>query len=392
MKKYFSQKVTNLPKEPGMFEIYNIANEKERKGDKVIHMEIGRPDFDTPKPIKDSAVSALNGGLVHYTELSGIYDLRKSIADRVKESGGLEYNPENEVLVTAGASEGLYCIWIAFLDNKDEILIPTPHYSSYTYSLTYAGAKYIKVPIMKNNKIKYDMQEFKSRLTENTKMILINSPNNPTGYVNSQEDMENIAEFAIENDLIVVSDECYDCFVYEGEHKSISTLPGMRDRTLIVNSTSKTFSMTGWRIGYVLGNADFIDKIGNIHSHINVCSTSFAQAGAITAYKDIYKDIDIMVNEFKRRRDYITDFISKLDNITFVDPKGAFYIFMNIGELGLTSVDFCKSLLRETGVAMAPGSAFGVEWEDYVRISYACSMDDIKKAMNLMKSFIEKIR
>lgn len=388
MDKYFSNRTKNIPKQKGLFEIYALAAEKKRKGEKVIHMEIGRPDFDTPEKIKTAAIKALNEGVVHYTEFSGIYDLRKAISKREKEKNGLEFNPLNEVLVTAGASEGLYCIWTAFLNPDDEIMIPSPYYSSYPHQLAYINTNLINVPIIKDGVIKFDIEEFKSRLTKNTKMILINSPNNPSGYVMSEEDLNLVAEFAIENDLIVVSDECYDSFVFEGEYRSIATLPGMEDRTLIVNSASKTFSMTGWRIGYVLGKPSFIREIGKVHNHITTCANSFAQVGAIEAYKNVYKEVDYMVKEFRNRRDYVVGFLSNVDRITFIEPRGAFYIFMNIGELGMNDVEFCEGLLRERNIALAPGSAFGNEWIDYIRLSYTCSMDELVQAMNLMKLFI----
>lgn len=392
MNKYFSDKVNNIPKQKGLFEIYAIASQKERAGERVIHMEIGRPDFDTPEKAKLAAIKALNDGVVHYTELSGLYDLKKAISDRERIKNGLEFDPMKEIVVTAGASEGLYCIWTAFLNPEDEIMIPSPYYSSYIHQLTYTETNLVKIPIIKDGKIKFDIEEFKSRLTKNTKMILINSPNNPSGYVMSEEDLNVVAGFAIENDLIVVSDECYDSFVFEGKFKSIATLPGMRDRTLIVNSASKTFSMTGWRIGYVLGNATFIQEIGKIHSHISVCATSFAQVGAIEAYKNVFQEVDDMVIEFRRRRDYVANFLRKMDRISFIEPKGAFYVFMNVGKLGMTGVEFCEGLLKEKGIALAPGSSFGSEWEDYIRLAYTCSMEDVIEAMDLMKSFIDSIK
>lgn len=392
VKNYLSDKIDKLPKEYGIFEIYDIAARKENLGQKVIHMEIGRPDFDTPYKIKEAAKKSLNEGFVHYTQLSGIDSLRQAIVDREKIKNGLEFDPQKEVLVTAGASEVLYCIWVVFLNSEDEILIPSPYYSSYGQQLLYAGTNAVKVPIMKEGKVEFDINEFKARLTKNTKMILINSPHNPTGYVMTEEEMKEIAQFAVDNDLIVVSDECYDSFVFEGTQRSIATFPGMKDRTLIVNSTSKTFSMTGWRIGYVLGNPLFIENLSKIHSHITVCATSFAQSGAALAFKDedVFKDVDIMIGEFKKRRDYVANFLDEIDEINFIEPKGAFYVFMDVGKLNMTGLEFCKQLLIEKGVALAPGNAFGSEWKNYVRLAYTCSMKEIIEGMNLIKSFVEE--
>ena len=389
MKNYFNNKVNGSPKQKGLFEIYAIASQKERAGEKVIHMEIGRPDFDTPMAVKERAVKALDEGVVHYTELSGLDELRRAISEREKLKTGLYYDPIKEIVVTTGASEGLYCIWNVFLNPEDEVMIPSPYYSSYFNQLTYSGTNLVKIPVMKDGKIKYDIEDFKSRLTKNTKMILINSPNNPSGYVMTEEELNMIAEFAIENDLIVISDECYDSFIFEGEYRSIATLPGMKERTLVVNSSSKTFSMTGWRIGYVMGNENFIREIGKIHSHITVCATSFAQAGAIEAYKSVFKEVEDMVAEFKLRRDYVADYLSKIDSISFIEPKGAFYVFINVGKLGMDGIEFSEKILKEKGIALAPGSSFGSEWKDYVRLAYTCSMDNIIEAMDLMKSFVD---
>lgn len=388
MKSYFNDKVNKFKKE-GSLDIFSIASQKERAGEKVIHMEIGRPDFDTPKAVKERAIKALDDGLVHYTEFSGLYDLRKAISEREMLKTGLYYDPVKEIVVTTSASEGLFCIWNTLLNPEDEIIIPSPYYSSYASQLKYSKTNLVEVPIMKDEKIKYDIDEFNAKLTDNTKMILINSPNNPTGYVMTEEERIKIAEFAIDNDLIVISDECYDSFIFEGDYRSIATLPGMRERTLVVNSASKTFSMTGWRIGYIMGNEDFIKELVKIHSHITLCAPSFAQEGAIEAYRSVFKEVEDMVAEFKLRRDYVVNYLSKIDGISFIKPQGAFYIFINVGKLGMNGNEFSEKLLRQKGIALTPGSIYGSEWGEYVRLAYTCSMDDIVEAMDLMKSFID---
>lgn len=389
MKDYLSSKVQAFYEGDGSVSIFDIASELERKGKKIMHMEIGKPNFDTPDAIKEAAITAIKEGNVHYTPPAGIYDLREAITNRTKKKYGLEYNPLNEALITAGASEALYLIFIAFLNSDEEVMIPSPSYYSYCRQVECIGSKYIEVPVLKDGIMKYDIDEFESRITDKTKVILINSPNNPTGYVMSNDELQEIADFAIKHDLVVISDECYEDFLYEGEFKSIASLPGMKDRTLIINSTSKTFSMTGWRVGYVLGNATFIECLQNVHEQLNICPTSFAQEGSIIAYKEEIKEVEMMFNEYKRRKDYIVDFLRKIEKITFYEPQGAFYIFLNVEKLGINGTQFCLELLNEKGVAFNPGESFGIEWRDYIRISYCCSMEDIIEAMDLMKEYIE---
>ena len=389
MKDYLSSKVQAFYEGDGSVSIFDIASELERKGKKIMHMEIGKPNFDTPDAIKDAAITAIKNGNVHYTPPAGIYDLREAITNRTKEKYGLEYNPLNEALITAGASEALYLIFIAFLNSDEEVMIPSPSYYSYCRQVECTGSKYIEVPVLKDGIMKYEINEFESRITDKTKVLLINSPNNPTGYVMSNDELQEIADFAIKHDLIVISDECYEDFLYEGEFKSIASLPGMKERTLIINSTSKTFSMTGWRVGYVLGNATFIECLQNVHEQLNICPTSFAQEGSIIAYREEIKEVEMMFNEYKKRKDYIVDFLSKIDKVSFYEPQGAFYIFLNVEKLGINGTQFCLELLKEKGVAMNPGESFGNEWRNYVRISYCCSMEDIIEAMDLMKEYIE---
>lgn len=390
MNNYFSSKMNVFSGEKGLFAIFAISSELERAGKKIIHMEIGKPDFDTPDVIKEGAIEAIRQGAVHYTPPGGIYELTEAITSWTKEKHGLDYDPEKEALITVGASEALHCIWSAFLDHDDEVMIPSPYYGSYGYQVVSAGAKFIEVPVLKDGKIKYDIAEFESRITDKTKLILINSPNNPTGYVMSDDEIQAIADFAVKHDLIVVSDECYDNFVFEGKFKSIASLPGMKERTLIVNSTSKTFSMTGWRVGYVLGNSEFIGCLQNIHEHLAICPTSFAQQGAIKAYTENIQEAGLMLEEYKRRRDYIVDALSKIQKVSFYAPQGAFYIFMNVEKTGLSGSDFCLGLLNEKGVALASGESFGKQWSGYVRLSYCCSMEDIQEAINLMKEYIDE--
>ncbi|MDD2495057.1 MAG: pyridoxal phosphate-dependent aminotransferase [Tissierellia bacterium] len=388
-KDYFSSKVQVFYQGEGTVSIFDIASELERKGRKIMHMEIGKPNFDTPDAIKEAAITAIKKGNVHYTPPAGMYELREAITNRTKEKYGLEYNPLNEALITAGASEALYLIFIAFLNSDEEVMIPSPSYYSYCRQVDCTGSKYIEVPVLKDGVMKYDINDFEAKITDKTKLLLLNSPNNPTGYVMSDEELQEMADFAIKHDLIVISDECYEDFLYEGEFKSIASLPGMKERTLIINSTSKTFSMTGWRVGYILGNATFIECLQNVHEQLNICPTSFAQEGSIVAYREEIKEVEMMFNEYKKRIDYIVEYLSKIDKVSFYEPQGAFYIFLNVEKLGIDGSEFCLEILNEKGVALNPGESFGAEWKNYVRISYCCSMEDVIDAMDLIKEYIE---
>ncbi|WP_130863249.1 pyridoxal phosphate-dependent aminotransferase [Bacilliculturomica massiliensis] len=393
MREFLSERLTGGVKVKGLFEIYAMALERQRQGQDVIHMEIGRPDFDTPVRIKEKAKEALDQGLVFYSEPAGLLELRKAITDHTEKQLGLKYNPSTQAIVTVGASEALDLIWEAFLDPEDEVILPSPYYGAYSFQLEYQGKKYVKVPILKEGgKVEYRREDFEAAVTPNTKMILINSPNNPTGYVMTPDEIKMIADFAKEHDLLVVTDDCYDQFVFEGEYLNIATLPGMKERTLIVNSTSKAYAMTGWRVGYVLGNPEYIDALVRIHGQTAVCPTVFAQAGAISAYTEELPETEIMLEAFKERKQYIAEFLRTIDGISYVEPKGAFYIFMDISILNMEGADFCEELIKSKGVTLSPGNNFGLEWGPYVRISYASSMEDIKEAMVRIRDFIAEKR
>lgn len=374
--------------EKGLFAIFGISSELERKGMKIIHMEIGKPDFDTPEVIKEGASEALKDGVVQYAPPGGLYELKEAITQWTKKRYGLDYDSEKEILITVGASEALHCIWSAFLDHDEEVMIPSPYYGSYGYQVVCAGSKYVEVPVLKDGVIRYDIEEFEARITDKTKVILINSPNNPTGYVMSDTEIQAVADFAIKHDLIVISDECYDHFSFDREFKSIASLPGMKERTLVINSTSKTFAMTGWRVGYVMGPSEYIETMQNIHEHLAICPTSFAQQGAIKAYTEEINETEGMLAEYKRRKDYIVGALSEIEEISFYEPQGAFYVFVNVAKTGQNGADFCLGLLNEKGVALASGESFGKAWTDYVRLSYCCSMEEIKEAMVLIKEYI----
>lgn len=392
MNKYLSKKMDVFSGDKGLFAIFDISSRLERSGKKIIHMEIGKPDFDTPEAIKESCIQAIRDGVVQYAPPGGIFELKEAVTAWTKEKQGLEYDADSECLITVGASEAIHLVWSAILDHDEAVMIPSPYYGSYVYQVASAGAQYIEVPALKDGIIYYDINEFEKRITDKTKIIIINSPNNPTGYVMSDEEMQAIADFAIRHDLLVISDECYDHFVFEGEFRSIASLPGMKERTLVVNSTSKTFSMTGWRVGYILGDAEIIGTLQNCHEHMAICPTSFAQQGSIAAYTQELPETKEMVDEYRRRREYIVGALREIEELSFYEPKGAFYVFIDVSKTGQTGADFCLGLLNNKGVATASGESFGKQWADYIRISYCCSMEDLQEAVRLIKEYIKEIK
>jgi len=375
----------------GLYEIYSLALKLESEGRRIIHMEIGRPDFDSPVFAKEAAKKALDRGEVHYTEIAGIEPLRHAIWEKEKKYFNLDFNYETEISVTAGAAEAIAVIMLTLLDPGDEIIATSPFFSAYAEQALIADVNLVEVPVRMSNGWNLRIEDLEAKITPKTKMLLINSPNNPTGYILNKENLEKIAEIAKAKNLIVISDECYDEFVYEGSHISISSLPGMRERTLIVKSTSKSFSMTGWRIGYVIGPDHMIKYINKVHQNFSTCATAFAQWGAVEAFKHGRDYIDTMVKEFKRRGDYLFEAMNKIERVKMLKPAGAFYAFPDISELGMSEKDFCNYLLNEAGVVAVPGPAFGLYGKGHIRMAYCRHYDDIVEAMEKMKTAIDKL-
>ena len=354
-------------------------------------MEIGRPDFDSPKEAKRAAKAALDRQEVHYTDIHGIGPLRRAICDKDERRFGLKYDDETEISVMAGAVEVLGTIMLTMMDFGDEIITTSPFFSAYREQALIAGVKLVEVPVRMEDSWALNVDEIEKRITPKTKMLLLNSPNNPAGYVLSRENLEKIAQLAKEKDLIVISDECYDEFLYGEEHVSISTLEGMRDRTLVVKSASKSYSMTGWRIGYVLGPANAVKYLNKVHQNFSTCATAFAQWGAVEAFQYGDKFIDAMVQEFQRRGDYLYEALSKVEGLKMVKPKGAFYAFPDITAFGMSEADFCNYLMEEAGVVGVPGTSFGEYGAGHIRLAYCRSYEDITEACDKIKIALGKL-
>ena len=368
------------------------ATQMQKNGEDVIHMEIGRPDFDTPEVIKQAANTALANGNVFYTSNYGTPELRQAIADKLKRDNNIDYKAE-EILVTIGVGEGTYAAVAAFTNPGDEILVPDPVWLNYIHVPNFFGAVPVSYKLKEENDYQIDLDEIEGLITSKTKMLVINTPGNPTGVVQSQDTLEKLAEIAKKHDLIVVSDEIYEKLVYDGaKHVSIAALPGMKERTITLNGFSKCYSMTGWRLGYVAAPVEFIKAMVRVHAYINTCAPSFVQEAGITALEKGEPDVQKMVQEYQRRRDYTVSAINAIDGLSCKTPGGAFYIFVNIKALGKTSAETADYLLDTAKIAAVPGSAFGPQGEGYIRLSYACSYERIVEAMDRLKKAVEALR
>ncbi len=376
----------------GIRKVFEEVNRRTAAGEDIIHLEIGRPDFDTPAHIKEAAKKALDEGKVHYSSNYGFPELREAIAQKLGKDNGLSYDSATEIIVTVGTNEAVFMAMMAFLNPGDEVLIPDPCWLHYFYCAQMAGAVPISVPVREENQFNPQIDEFRSRITPNTKMMVINTPNNPTGAVYSLEALEELAQFARETELFVLSDEIYEKMVYEGtRHFSIGGFPGMRERTITVNGFSKIYAMTGWRLGYAAADHELIKAMIRIHQYTTVCATSFAQWGAIGALEGPQSEAAMMVKEFDRRRKLVFTALQEMPGIEVVEPRGAFYIFPNIKALGKSAEELSSYLLDEAKIAVVPGTVLGEFGTDYIRISYANSYENLEKAMERMRTALMKL-
>ncbi|WP_206458170.1 pyridoxal phosphate-dependent aminotransferase [Anaerovorax sp. IOR16] len=386
-----NERMSDLSMSGGLYEIFQQALIMERDGRKVVHMEIGKPDYDSPQIAKEAVINSLNDGFVHYTAMAGIQELREAILEKEQKANCIVADPNSEIIVTAGACEALMAFMLAVLDPGDEILIPSPYFSAYDDIAKIQGVVIKEVPLKFENAFELQAADLEKYVTSKTKALLVNTPHNPTGAVIGKEELLKIAEFAKKYDLVVISDETYDQFLFEGEHVSLYTLPGMKERTVVINSTSKTFSMTGWRVGYAIGPKEIIRYMNKVHQNMSTCATSFVQVGAVSAFQNGKSFTEKMVDTFRERRDLVIEGLSQIKGMEYQVPHGAFYIFPKISDIGLSSTEFCQRALEETGVALVPGNAFGENGEGFIRLAYACSNEEIKDAMALLKRFVEEL-
>jgi aminotransferase len=357
--------------------------------DDVISLGIGEPDFVTPEHIRQASIESLHAGMTSYSSNAGAIELRELIAAKLDELYGVRYDPEDEVLVTVGASEAITDAMIAVLDPGDEVIIPQPCFVSYAPSVIFAGGKPVTVDTYYEHQFAVTATEIEAKITPRTKMIFLSYPSNPTGAVVSREEMCKIAQVAQERDLLVLSDEIYDRLVYGVEHVCVASLPGMQERTLHVGGFSKSYAMTGWRIGFIAGPREIISAVAKVHQYAIMCAPTMAQHAAIQALKHGEPDVQRMVAEYDRRRQVIVRGFNSIGLPTF-EPKGAFYCFPKITAAGMSGEEFAERLLIEEKVAMVPGGAFGPTGKGHVRACYAAPMEEIEEALVRIGRFIEK--
>lgn len=380
----FAERMKRLGTETA-FEVLARAKQLEAEGKEVVHLEIGEPDFDTPKYICDAAIQAIKDGYTHYNPSAGYPEVRKIISDEINKTRGITTNPEQVVIVPGGKPVMFYVIF-ALVDEGDEVIYPNPGFPIYESLINFVGAKPVPIPLKEENDFRLDVDELESLVTSKTKLLIINSPQNPTGGFLTHDDLEKIAKIAVDNDLWVLSDEIYSRIIYEGKFESITQFPGMLDRTIILDGMSKTYAMTGWRIGYGLMQETLAAHVARLATNCNSCTSAFTQIAAGAALTGPQDDSIKMVAEFKKRRDVIVDGLNSIEGITCKKPLGAFYVFPNISASGKTSKEMEVLLLEKYGVAALAGTSFGKYGEGYLRFSYANSVENINKALANIKT------
>jgi aspartate/methionine/tyrosine aminotransferase len=369
------------------FEVLARAKALERQGKNIIHLEIGEPDFKTPDNIKEAAIKALRDGKTGYCPAPGIPELREAIAADAGKRRGLDLKPER-VVVFPGAKPVMTNTILALVDEGDEVIYPNPGFPIYESMINFVGAKPIPLPLREEKEFRFDPDEFRSLVTDKTKLIILNSPQNPTGGVLTRKDLEAVAEVAVKKNIFVLSDEVYINIIYEGTHESIMTLPGMIDRTILLDGLSKSYSMTGWRLGYGYFPAFLVDHVARLNINSVSCTSHFSQWAAVEAIRGPQDAVRNMVAEFHKRRDVIVEGLNRIKGFRCRMPKGAFYAFPNIAGTGKTSKELEGAFLNEAGVATLSGTSFGKYGEGFLRLSYANSVENIRTALKRIEDYL----
>ena len=386
MRKLVADKVAAI-QPSGIRKFFDIVSEM----DDVISLGVGEPDFDTPWHIRDEGIYSLEKGRTYYTSNAGLLELRQEISKYVQNKYKVSYDPKSEILVTVGGSEAIDLSMRAMLEPGDEVLIPQPSYVSYVPCTILADGNPVVIPLQQKNEFKLTAEELEAAITPKTKMLVMPFPNNPTGSIMTKADLEPVAEFIKEHDLYVLSDEIYSELSYQGDHVSIAALPGMRERTIVINGFSKGFAMTGWRLGYCCGPKLIIEQMVKLHQYAIMCAPTNSQYAAIEGLRHCGDEVEEMRKSYNQRRRFLMHEFKRMGLECF-EPFGAFYVFPNISEFGMTSEEFATRFLMEEKVAVVPGTAFGECGEGFLRISYAYSLEDLKVALGRLERFIEKLR
>ena len=383
-----NEKFKNVKMGGGIRDIVDLANKLAKEGREIYHLEIGSPDFDSPKIAKEAAKTALDRGLVHYADMRGVYELREALAAKLKNENGMTVSPDN-ILVTAGAQAAITAVMLSCLNAGDEVIVQTPCFGAYVTLCGITETTLVPIACKLERNFDMDPDELESKITERTRMIVLNSPNNPTGAVLSRGTLARIAEIAVKYDLLVLSDECYERFLYEGTHTSIASLPGMAERTATIGSASKTYSMTGWRVGYLVMPDWLVPYANRMHLVMATCVGTFNQYGYIEALRRAEDDVVAMIGEYEKRRDLVCGYLKQMPELDFAVPQGAFYVFPSISRTGMNATDFCSYMLNEAGVALVPGEAFVAP--GFVRLTYCKSREYLTAAMESMKSAMDRL-
>ncbi|WP_300712934.1 aminotransferase class I/II-fold pyridoxal phosphate-dependent enzyme [uncultured Acetatifactor sp.] len=387
MRNPLAEKIVAI-KPSGIRKFFDIAQEMKD----AISLGVGEPDFDTPWHIRDEGIYSLEKGKTFYTSNAGLKELREEISRYTYRKQGILYeHPTREILVTVGGSEAIDIGFRAMVDPGDEVLIPQPSFVSYEPCAVMAGAKPVIINLKAENEFRLTAQELEEAITDRTKILVLPFPNNPTGAIMERKDLEAIAEVILKHDIYVMSDEIYSELSYKGKHVSIAELPGMKERTILINGFSKAFAMTGWRLGYACGPENIIEQMTKIHQFAIMCAPTTSQYAAVEALKNGDEDVAEMRTAYNQRRRYLVHAFREMGLECF-EPYGAFYIFPCIREFGMTSEEFAMRFLKEEKVAVVPGTAFGDCGEGYLRISYAASLENLQIAMDRLKGFVEKLR
>jgi aspartate/methionine/tyrosine aminotransferase len=380
----------SLLKTESAFVVLAKAKELERQERDIIHFEIGDTDFDTPSNIVEEAYAQLKAGQTHYCPSAGVLELREACCEFFRRAGRGDYSPE-EIVVGPGGKPFLYYTIMAFAGPGDEVIYPDPGFPVYESVTLYAGAKPVPLPILEENNFRFSADDLRERVTDRTRLLILNYPHNPTGGTLTRTELEAIAEIAVENDLIVLSDEVYAHMLFEGEHISLGTLPGMRERTIMLETFSKTYAMTGWRLGFVAAPAEIADKLTQLITNSVSCVPPFIQLAGAKAILDDQSGSEAMMADFKRRRDLFVAGLNEIPGVSCKSPEGAFYAFPNVNGVDMSAEALADHLLNDAGVATLPGSAFGVHAANHLRMCFANSVEDLEKGLDRIGGALAKL-